>query len=197
MLITEPLLETVRDFLRQNLTGVARNSTLQDKVIRITNDKKIPPYAGEEFINIYGCECTNDFPLSHETRKEVYSLKVGITRRLVGIPTDSSGEAVYTYDQPIMSRAKSSMAKRAYEIIRKLDGNWGIVALLRQFDWSTFTDEDEFCILTPLGYAGSAEIEEVYAEHYYGEDDSDRPAGLFLELTFDGLEAYFNKYYSE
>lgn len=194
MLITEPLLETVRDFLRSNLSGVGRTTELQDKLIRITNDQKVPPYSGEEFINVYGCTCSNEFPLGHETRKEVYSLKIGITRRLVGIPTDSSAEAIYTYTQNLMSRSKSSMAKRAYEIIRLLDGSWGIVGLLRQFDWSTFTDDENFCILTPLGYAGSAELEEVYAEHFYGEDDSDRPAGLFLELTFDGLEAYFNKY---
>jgi hypothetical protein len=185
VLITDALLTTVRDILRDNLTHI----TETDKSIRITNDEKVPSYSGEEFINLYGCTVRNDFPLLADTRKEVYGVKIGITRRLIGIPTDQSAEAIYIND--LISRTKSTMARRAYEIINLIDGSYGIPALINQMDWSDFPD---FCVITPLCYSSSQEIEEKYAEHFYSEDDSERPQALFLELSFDGLEAYFSKY---
>lgn len=186
MLITEPLLETVRDIMRDSLTRI----TKVDRSIRITNDRKVPPYAGEEFINIYGATMLNEYEASFNVRKEVYSLHIGITRRLVGIPPESSAEAAYTYDEEIFRRNKQNMLTRAYEIIALIDGQWGVPALIRQME---DLQDYSFCILTPLGFEGSAPLEEVWADHFRGEDDGERPQALFLELSFGGMEVYFDK----
>ena len=185
MLLTQPLLINARDTLRDNLSNI----TQKEKSIRLTNERRVPAYAGEEFINLFGVVVSNEWDPIEITRVENYSLSIGITRRLEGIPTDSSAESIYVQD--LITRAKEVMTRRAYEIISIIDGNWGIPALIRQ-------DEDlaeiaDFCILSPLGYLGSAELEEVYADHFHLEDPSDRPQALFLELSFGGLQAYFTK----
>jgi hypothetical protein len=186
MIITETLLETVRDILRDDID----NLTQTDKSIRITNDRKVPAYAGEEFINLYGVNVTNLYEPSFEVRKEAYSLNIGITRRFTGIPQDVSAESIYTYDADLFTRTKSSMLVRAHEIITLIDGKWGIPALIRQ---SETLENYNFCILTPLGFIGASELEEVWAEHFRGEDDGERPQALFLELSFGGMEVYTNK----
>lgn len=173
---------TVRDILQDELDHI----TEPTRSIIITDDEKCPPYAGEEFINIYGCRCVNEYSPSFSSRKEVYGLKIGITRRFSGIPQDLSGQSIYTYDDDLMQRTKESMAARATQIVNLLDGNWGVPALIRQ--------EDYCDVVTPLGFVGNSELEEVYAEHFRGEDDGDRPQALFLELEFDGLESYYDKY---
>jgi hypothetical protein len=187
MIITEPLLETVRDILRDDLT----NLTQTDKSIRITNDRKVPSYAGEEFINVFGANVQNLYEPSFEVRRERYGLKIGITRRFVGIAQDVSAESIYTYDEDLFSRTKQSMLTRAHEIITLLDGQWGVPALIRQMEE---LEDYSFCILTPLGFESAAELEEVWAEHFRGEDDGERPQALFLELSFGGLEVYTNKF---
>jgi len=193
MILTEAILETIRTFLRDGLTNVSNNNTTlaAKRSIRITNDEKVPPYAGEEFINIYGAVTENEYEPYIQVRKEVYSLNIGITRRLVGIPPDTSAEAMYTYDEELITRNKQSMLKRAYEIIGLIDGNWGIPAMIRQMGCDS--GDCDACILTPLGFAGSSPIEEKFAEHFRGDDDSERPQALFLELSFSGMEAYSDK----
>jgi hypothetical protein len=187
MIVSEPLLETVRDILRDNIT----NLTHADKSIRITNDKLVPPYAGDEFINIYGATTTNLYEPAFQVRLESHGLKIGITRRFLGIPQDVSAESIYTYDEDLFTRTKQSMLTRAYEIITLLDGQWGVPALIRQMEELS---EIDFCILAPLGFEESSELEEVWAEHFRGEDDGLRPQALFLELHFGGMEVYFDKY---
>jgi hypothetical protein len=187
MIIAEPLLETVRDILRDGID----NLTQVDKSIRITNDRKVPHYAGEEFINIYGATLTNEYDPTYQARKELYGLKIGITRRFTGIPTDVSAESIYTYDEDLFSRTKSNMTVRAYEIITLIDGLWGVPATIRQLE---NLEEYDFCILTPLGLEYVSEVEEVWAEHFRGEDDGERPQALFLELSFGGMEVYIDKY---
>lgn len=187
MLLNETLLESVVKILREELETIV----LPEKSIRITNEDRVPPYAGEEFINIYGAQCSNEAKLEAGYRKEVYSFKVGITRRFVGIPIDVSAESIYTYDEELISRTKASMSMRAYEIIRQIDGNWGIPALIRQ---NSALQSYDFCILTTVGYIGNAELEEVGAEHFSTEEETNDAVGLFLELSFGGMQAYFNKY---
>lgn len=185
MLLTQPLLLNIQEILIDNLTDI----TEKEKSILITNDEKVPPYAGEEFINLFGITVENELDPVEIQRVENYSLSIGITRRLEGIPTDVSAESIYV--EKLIQRAKAAMVQRAYEIINLIDGNWGIPSLIRQ-------DEDleevaDFCILSPLGYRGSSELQEVFADHYRLEDPSDRPQGLFLELNFGGLQTYFTK----
>lgn len=188
MLLTEPMLEVVRLRLRTHLTNIAEPRYS----IRITNEEQIPAEAGEEFINLFGAECDNEYPPEHSSRKEKYSMSIGITRRLIGIPLHSTAEAIYTYDEDMMSRTKSSMAKRAYEIIALIDGQWTIPNSIRARSELSAID---FCILTPLGYEGSDKLEEVTAEHFYTEDEVEgQVVGLFLQLHFTGLESYFYKY---
>lgn len=193
MILTEPILETIRTILRNNLTNISSSThpLVVKRSLRITNDEKVPPYAGEEFINIYGVTTTNEYEPTVQVRKEIYSLNIGITRRLVGIPPDTSAETIYTYDEELISRTKQSMVRRAYEIISLIDGNWGIPALIRQMGCDS--GDCDACILTPLGFSGSSAIEEKYADHFRGEDDSDRPQALFLELSFSGMEVYSDK----
>lgn len=193
MILTEPLLETIRTILRENLTNITNstNTYALKRSIRITNDEKVGPYSGEEFINIYGATTSNEYEPTYQARKEVYSLNIGITRKLVGIPPDHSAEAAYTYDAELISRAKASMITRAYQIIELIDGNWGIPALIRQMGCDS--GDCNVCILTPLGFVGSSALEEKYGEHFRLEDDSERPQALFLELSFAGMEAYSDK----
>lgn len=187
MLLNEPLLEVTRDILRDNL----RNIVLPKKSIRITNEERVPAYAGDEFINIFGSECANENGPLSDVRKEVYSLKIGITRRFVGTPLDTTAEGLYTYDEELISKAKSSMSMRAYDIINLLDGQWAVPALIRQMD--SLADYN-FCVSTPMGYLGNSQLEEKGAEHFYTEAENENVVALFLELSFGGLQAYFNKY---
>ncbi len=182
MLLNEPLLETIRDFLQTELEGVK----LPTRSIRITNEERVMASSGEEFINIYGAESNNEYSPIAETRKEVYSLKIGITRRLIGIPLDTTAESIYTYDEALIKRTKSSMSNRASEIINLLDGSWAIVSLIKQ--------KYGICAATPLGFLGSAALEEKGAEHFEAMPENENPIGLFLELSFGGLQAYTNKY---
>jgi hypothetical protein len=187
MILTEPMLETIRDILQDNLTRI----TLPTRSIKITNDEKVPAYAGEEFINIFGATTSNEYEPTYQTRKEIYSLNIGITRRLIGIPPDLSAEAMYTQNEEFINRAKQTMLKRAYEIIELIDGNWGIPAIIRQMGCDS--GQCDACILSPLGFTGSSALEEKYAEHFRLEDDGDRPQALFLELQFSGMEVYTDK----
>ncbi len=187
MILTEPLLETIRTILRENLTNI----TLSTRSILITNDEKVPPYSGEEFINIYGATTSNEYEPTFQARKEIYSLNIGITRKLIGVPTDVSAEAWYTQNEAVVIRQKQTMLKRAYEIIELIDGNWGIPALIRQLGCDS--GQCDACILTPLGFTGSSALEEKYAEHFRLENDGDRPQALFLELSFTGMEVYTDK----
>lgn len=184
MLLLEKVLLVTRDLLRDEL----ENITQIDKSIRITDDEKVPTYAGEEFINLYGATVSNEYPLEQPVRKEVYSITIGITRRLQAIPTDVSAESIYVED--LITRTKSTMIRRAYEIINHIDGNWGIPALIRQ---DTDLTSYDFCITSPLGFSNSSPLVEKWAEHFRLDDDSERPQALFLELTFSGLTAYFKK----
>jgi hypothetical protein len=187
MILTEPLLETIRDTLRDELTNI----TLPSRSILITNDEKLPSYSGEEFINIYGATTSNEYEPIFQARKEVYSLNIGITRKLIGIPPDISAEAMYTQNETVINRVKQTMITRAYEIIELIDGNWGIPALIRQMGCDS--GDCDACILSPLGFTGSSALEEKYAEHFRLEDDGDRPLALFLELQFSGMEVYSDK----
>ncbi len=187
MILTEPMLEAIRDTLQENLTRI----TLPTRSIKITNDEKVPAYSGEEFINIYGAITSNEYEAIYQARKEVYSLNIGITRKLIGIPPDLSAEAMYTQNETVINRTKQTMLKRAYEIIELIDGNWGIPALIRQLGCDSGVCDA--CILSPLGFTGSSALEEKYAEHFRLEDDGDRPQALFLELSFSGMEVYSDK----
>jgi len=186
MLLNEPLLEVTRDFLRDNLIKV----TLPTKSIKITNEETVPPYSGEEFINLYGATCDNSTKPVFQYREEIYSLNIGITRRLSGVPVDHSAEAIYISDENLITSVKRSMSLRAYDIINLIDGEYGIPALVSQLsELSSFC----FTATTPLNYLSSSAVTEVGAEHFYGEDDNDNPQALFLELQFGEFHAFFNK----
>lgn len=187
MLLVEPLLETIRDTLRSNLTYISA----PNYSIRITNEERVPAESGEEFINVYGATSTNLIDPTFNQRKEEHSVNIGITRRLAGAPFHNSAEMIYTYDEDLISRTKSSMAKRAYEIINLIDGKYSIGASIRQL---SSLSNYAFCILTPLGYAGSEPIREVGTEHFYSDNEDELDyVGLFLSLNFTGLHTFFNK----
>jgi len=189
MLLIEPILQVCRDVLQENLKNIV-NPT---KSIRITNDERVPPWAGEEFINIFGAQVGNEYPLIHVGHKDIHTMSIGITRRLRGIPTDYSAETIYTYSEEFIQRAKSSMCKRANEIINLLDGKWSIVNRISNLE---SLEDEEFCLMAPLEFSGSVTLIEVSPAHFYLEEDaedSDRPAGLFLELNFAGLDTYTAK----
>jgi hypothetical protein len=186
MLLTEPLLEVVRDHLQENLINVK----LPNRSIRITNEDSVPPYSGEEFINLYGAVCENSTKPVFPYREEIYSLSIGITRRLSAVPIDHAAEAIYTSNEKLISTAKRSMSLRAYDIVALIDGNYGIANLVTNLDdLSTYY----FCATSPLNYLGSSSLQEVGAEHFYGLDDNDNPQALFLELQFGEFHAFFDK----
>ena len=183
MRLNEPILETVRDHLSEELKNLFR----RDRSVKITNEERIPQWAGEEFINLFGAETVNLYPPSFSQRKEVTTLRVGITRRFAGQPLDHTAESIYTYKDDLMARIKPSMSARASEIIDLIDGNWDLVNEVSQIAGG--------CILTPLGYEGNSGLTEVFADHFsIEEDEDDNPVGLFLELTFSGMEAHYSKY---
>jgi hypothetical protein len=186
MLLTEPLLEVVRDFLRKKLKNVME----KDRSIRITNESKVPPYAGAEFINLYGSTCDNITNPVFPYREEIYSIRIGITRRLSAVPIDQTAETIYTYDDDLIYKDKRSMASRAFDIVDIIDGEYGIPRLVHQRNELKRYD---FCATSPLNYLSSAAVEEVGADHFYGEDDSVNPQALFLELEFGEFHAFFNK----
>lgn len=187
MLISEPLLEVTRDFLRANLNNIY----LPDRSIRLTDEERVPPYAGQEFINLYALSCENLTDPIFPYRQESYGLKIGITRRLSGSPVDSSAESIYTVDENLVHQAKIAMTQRAFDIVNLIDGKWAIPALIRQL---SYLSGYSFCILSTLNYLSSSEgVREVFAEHFYGEDDNENPQGLFLELNFGEMHVYFDK----
>ena len=147
MLLNEPLLESVVDILREGLTYI----TVPKNSIKITNEQRVPAYSGEEFINVYGSEAVNEYDPIYQVRKDVYTINVGITRRLSGIPTDISGQTIYTQDDKTLKRAKATMSNRAFDIIKLLSNNWGIPALINQITGDNYLTDNEFCILSPLG----------------------------------------------
>lgn len=188
MLLTEPLLEVTRNRLRDKLKNIAVPRTS----IRITNEERVPPEAGEEFINLFAATSTNEYPSNHTQRKERYSFSVGITRRFSNLTINTTAEGIYTYDAELISRTKSSMARRAYEIIGWIDGSWAIPNAIE--DLPEY-ENLHFCITSPIGYAGSDQLQEVTANHFYTEDEvEEQPVGLFLRLHFTGLETYYDKY---
>jgi hypothetical protein len=188
MLLLEPTLEEIRSLLRSEIKNLAS----PDTSIRITNEDRIPAEAGEEFINLYGATCSNLYPPENITRKERYSLKIGITRRFNSFGPNVTGESLYTYDDAIYSRAKSSMVKRAFEIINLIDGNWTLAGDIRD---KAALDGYDFCLLTPLGFSSAEPVIEVEADHFYTEDEvTGLAVGLFLVLNFEGLETHYSKY---
>jgi hypothetical protein len=187
MLLNEPLLEVTRDYLRQNLESV----TEEQRSIKITNESMVPPYSGEEFINLYGSTCDNITNPVFPYIEEIYTMNIGITRRLSAVPVDHSAEAIYTIDDDLVKKAaKQSMSMRAYEIIHLIDGNYGIPKLVHQL---SYLKGIVFCATSPLNYLGSTVLEEVGAEHFYGIDDNENPQALFLELRFGDFHAFFDK----
>lgn len=186
MLLMEPLLETTRNILRQDLVGVENPI----KSIRVTQDEQIPPYAGDEFINIYDTQMDLLSTEEDLARVEIYRYKIGITRRFAGFPADHLAESIYIED--LISQTKSSMCKRAYEIIALIDARWSIPALIRQMD--TLQDTD-FCIIGPMFLDSVSSVSEVFGDHFRNEeDDNDNPSGLFLEMSFSGLQTYYGRY---
>lgn len=186
MILLEPLLKNSRTILVDNLTNISK----PDNTILITNDQSIPSYQAEEFINVYGPTAQNAYAPEQVIRLEIYGFQVGITRRFIGMAPDLTGESIIVKN--LITRSKQSMLKRAHEIITLLDGNWGIPSLIRQDD---DYEDLEFCILSPIGFLGSSAIEEVYEDHFHMSDtrETDRPEGLFLELSFGGMQVYTNK----
>ena len=189
MLITEPILEAVRDTLQDEL----ENITNPEKSIRITTDETAPPYAGEEFIGVTGGEITNDYPANWAQRKLVHTMSISYTRRLHGLPTDQKGETVYTYDK--IERIKSSMTNRMHEIINIVDGSWDIVNLTRT---ALVASEEDICVMTPFGITSvDGAPRDVFADHFHitdVEDDTDRAIGLLMIAEFGGLTTYQTKY---
>jgi hypothetical protein len=186
MLLNEPLLEVTRDFLVKNLKQV----TQATRSIRITNEDSVPPYSGEEFINVFGSVCENSTDPVFPYREEIYSLSIGITRRLSSVPLDHSAEAIYTTNENLARAVKRSMSLRAYDIINLIDGEYGIPALVTQLP---SLDNYYFCATTPLNYLGSSTVQEVGPEHFYGLGEDDNPQALFLELQFGEFHAFFDK----
>ena len=186
MYLQEYILEETRNLLRQDLEGVDN----PNRSIRITNDEKVPAYAGEEFIALYNIEATNEYPTKAVSRKDIYDLTIGITRRFIGIPTDTSAETIYAEDSDLMVRTKSHMLKRAREIVSLIDNNWELVNSIRI---GALVDDIFVCILGPLGLESMGSLEEVEASHFHATDDSERPDGLLLELQFSGMESYISK----
>jgi len=186
MYLQEYILEAIRDELRLGLDYI----TNPNRSIRIINDKDVPAYSGEEFIGIYGASYTNEYDRLAISRKDTYEFIIGITRRMSGIPVDSTGETIYTQDESLISRNKSSMLNRAREIIQLLEYNWDIVGKIKS---QASSDLIEVCILSPLALESSSPVEEVDASHFHLENDNDNPSGLLLELQFSGIESYVSK----
>ena len=186
MYLQEHILEATRDILRTDL----KNVKVANRSIRILNDERVPAYSGEEFIGLYNAEHRNEYSPKAIVTCDVYTLTIGITRRLIGIPTDTSAETIYAEDERLISRTKSNMLKRAREIVDIIDGNWSIVNTVRI---NALIDDINVCILSPLGLESMGALEEVEAAHFHADEDSDRPEGLLLELQFVGMESYVNK----
>ena len=79
MLITEPILEAVRDTLQNELTNIQ----YPQKSIRVTTDETAPPYAGEEFIGVTGGEVRNEYAPEWFQRKLLHTMTISYTRRLM------------------------------------------------------------------------------------------------------------------
>lgn len=189
MIHKEIVLEAIRSYLRNNLTNLARP---KDSV-RVMQDEKVPPGAGEEFIGIHGGVVENLFPPNEVTKKIHHGFRIGITRRLQGVPNEEAGETIYTYDANKVARIKPSMLARAREIANLVDTSWTLIANIN----SALTAAGE-CpgFITTFGFVSlDPELQEVNEDHFDQEPSRGmggdiRYIGLLMELEFAGAEYY-------
>ena len=191
MIEGELLLQAVRDRLRDNLTNVIGKRSLSanahKKSIQITPDEKVPPSAGEEFINLFGSGFRNRNPAQSNSAIEVYGVTVGITRRILAQPVDRIGDSIYTEDVAVIDRIKPSMMKRAREIINLIDGVYSVITSVN----TAAADVTGACgFYTALGLE-SADAQPKYVDenHFFTDPDSNKfHKGLYLEIVFSGAE---------
>lgn len=188
MLASEILMEKTAALLRSDLVKLKQPSSS----IRVMIDERVPPLSGEEFIGVYGATAYNENRPAHVTRKIIYGLTIGITRRCIGVANEHSGENILTEND--IARVKPSMLARADEIIE---------TLLQTDGWTLMTTvnaalaADGGCygqFLVPLGLLSVDALPQIkYADHWdipATDEQPERYAGLHLEIQFGGAEYY-------
>lgn len=192
MIEGEKLLQAVRNRLRDNLTNLPGTSSKSKlKSVSIMPNEMIPPYAGEEFIGIYGGRMVNDYPTATRSSRENYSISVGITRRIQAQPIDRLGDTIYTEDTDVYDRDRPSMLARARDIITLIDGITQVITDANELLSDDSDVSPGYCFMTPLALI-SADMQPRYVDedHFFTpEDDNEFHKGLFIELSFGG--AYF------
>lgn len=187
----EILLKEVVSLLRTGLASVSKRVFLPTQSIRLMVDERIPPTAGEEFIGVYG-GTSNNLNLPHHPQKRIeYGFKIGITRRCVGLANEHMAENALT--QNIIEKDKASILRRTRQVInimQQADG-WTLVGAA-----NTQLEEEDYegMFVCPPGLISlDDEPQTVTADHWdikVEEDEEERYAGLFMELTFGGAEFY-------
>lgn len=187
MVEKEVLMEQTRDTLKENLP----NLKLPNVSCKVMVDERVPPTAGEEFIGVYGQTLENLNPPNHITKRIVHGLTIGITRRVLGVPNEQTGENILTENQ--IARLKPSMFARANQIIESMldsDG-WTLIGRVN----TLVAASSGGCFLSPLGLISVDPTPETVDESHFdqeAEGENPRYVGLLLELQFGGAE-YFNR----
>lgn len=187
MLASEVLMEQTVALLRSQLERVK----LPASSIRVMIDERAPPMSGAEFIGVYGATAVNENPPAHVTRKIVYGLTIGVTHRCEGAANEHTGENVLTESE--IARVRPSMLRRADEIIEVMldaDG-WTLISAVNSVLASEGGCFGQFIVPLGLMAVDSAPVVK-YADHWdvQEEEQSQRYAGLHLEIEFGGAEFY-------
>jgi hypothetical protein len=185
MLEKENLLKATRTHLRENLVNVYRPNSS----IRIMVDERVPPNAGEEFIGIRCSLVQNLNPPSAVAKVIEYGLTISITRRVIGLANEHTGENILTDTQ--FERLKPSIEKRAREIANLIDGSWTLMSSINES-----LPVGSGCFLSPLGLVSEdAEPQTVEEAHFDTEEETGNPryVGLLLELSFAGAEYHISR----
>jgi hypothetical protein len=181
MIEKEILMEEVVVLLKARLN----NLYLPNLSCRLMVDERCPPNAGEEFVGVYGGTTNNLNPPAHPTKQIEHSLRIGITRRLIGIANEHAGENILTENE--IARVKPSIMARAREIINvmHLADGWTLLAAA-----NTRIEEYGGCFLVPLGFVRADEEPSQKGPDHWDTEDHEEGGrgyvGLHYELEFGG-----------
>lgn len=181
---SEHLLEGVRERL---ITGL-NNFDRSDKSIKITVSNNVDAGAGKEFINIYKASVSNVNPLSAMITREVHSITIGVTRRLVGVPLDRVGHRLLTKEDKI-NLLKPSLLQRVGEINELIDNSYDLLKIVND-RISEAGDGEHFLIPLALD-SDSGEVDWVEEDHFFNDESGgDRPEGIYTELVFSNAQLF-------
>lgn len=143
-------------------------------VCDVTRPPGKPPAAcGELFIAVWENGCSNG---ATESRQDVHSMNVTITRRIPFSPHDREAEEV-------IHKIEIGLEVLADRIAGKIHGSYTIMDLANAYIGGVYPGDDVYVFSEPLRYLNTTRTEEKNGDWFWG-DPNHKDAGRSITLYF-------------